>query len=178
MKKLVIKKISNDAVPIEHPEIGGTFYIRPMSFDEALRYAELVTKEDFERDTDGRIVYRRDGAPAKKYAGDPREHIDFAADLVERVDNVEFEDGAEFDATPENMRVLLTLMGTDSVELEVPIDADGKQLDQAKFTPDEIAAKKTGTTKIKKDVRENLYLWVTRKSAELAGERNKVAKGN
>jgi hypothetical protein len=161
MKKLVLRKFSSDAIPTEHPDLGGTFNIRPMTFDEALRYAELVTKQDFARDSAGRIVYNRDGSPAMKYAGDPREHIEFAASLLD-----------------ESMRQLLTLMGTDEIEMEVPADADGKPLDQAKLTPEEIEEHKAGTTTVKKPVRENVYLWVTRKSAFYAGERNKVVKGN
>jgi hypothetical protein len=181
MKKLVLRKFSSDAIPTEHPDLGGTFNIRPMTFDEALRYAELVTKQDFARDSAGRIVYNRDGSPAMKYAGDPREHIEFAASLLDEttpVENIAFEDGSAFTPTDESMRQLLTLMGTDEIEMEVPADADGKPLDQAKLTPEEIEEHKAGTTTVKKPVRENVYLWVTRKSAFYAGERNKVVKGN
>jgi hypothetical protein len=178
MKKLVLKKISKDSIATEHPELGGRFHIRPMDYDEALRYAEIVTKTDFERDARGNIVYRRNGDPAKKYAGDPREQIDFAASLVERVENIEFEGGAPFEETQDNMRWLLTLMATDDVEKEIPVDAEGNELDPQKLKAEELEARQAGTKKVMKPERENLYLWVLRKSAQYGGERHKVEQGN
>lgn len=76
------------AIETPHPE-GGTYFIRAMDFEEAVDYAQLIMKTDFERDEKGRIVYKTDGNPAKKYAGEPADHIGFAIKLLNRIQDID-----------------------------------------------------------------------------------------
>ena len=169
-KKRIIKKSA--AVRCEHPD-GGTFYILPMTFDQGAKYVELITKEGFERDDNGSILFSpKDGRVLKRYAADSQELISFSLELLDRVEDFEFEEGVEVEMSDENLRQVLTLMGTDDVEYEVELDQYGKE-----FTGAE-GQKKSGKGKISKPTKENLFYWVTRKSALLAAQLNEVQKGN
>jgi hypothetical protein len=192
--------ISGDAVVVEHPE-GGTFGVIPMELAAATEYAEIASREEFERDKDGSIVFNPKGGALKKSATTVADLLAFAKRRLRYISDFEiggvdvhvrrngnsdawvFIVGGEelADRELEGRKVsatqvadeLMTLMGEDQWPHEVPVDANGDEItDEAKLKT------KTGTKKIQKPVRENLFLWATRKSAALAAKRNEIEREN
>ncbi|HWW60216.1 MAG TPA: hypothetical protein VN181_02510 [Thermoanaerobaculia bacterium] len=95
MGKKRTRRLSSDAVGTPHLD-GGTWGIRVMGFDEAVRFAEIASKTTFERDPeDGNRILRGDGGqPIKRYAGDINEQVDFAISLVDYVHDYDINDRA------------------------------------------------------------------------------------
>jgi hypothetical protein len=163
------------AIAVDHPD-GGTFHIFPMTFEEAAEFSEGVMSREIERDTDGKILYNQlSGEPVKKYsfARQTEAQLDLAIAKLSRIDDVEWGDGTAFEQSPDSWRRVLQLVGTDDVEFDVELDKKGKEFTGAKG---QVKSDKAG--KVKRPVRENLYLWVIRKSAELAKEKNELERKN
>ena len=173
MKRII--SLRSDAVPVSHPD-GGVLHIEPMTFEEAREFQRLSFPTIIERDDRGTIIYNnKTGEPVRRYDSEraTEAQLDLACRKVVRIDEIEYEDGTRFEQTPENIRRVLTLIGTSDVEIEVELDQDGKE-----FTGAEGQRRGGKSGKVTRSVRENYYLWALRKSADLARERNERERKN
>lgn len=165
-----------------------------MDLDEGVEYVDLVSKQDFERDTDGSIIFNPfTKEPLRKSTVTVDDMVEFAFRLVEYIMDFEYAPDEPVASTPENIRHLLKMMGATELELDATgrefIGSDGQirlrdatrdktpeQLDQmVKDTPLLRGADIKAGVRV---IRENHYLWVMRCSARLAAERNAVQKKN
>src|SRR3954467_12576520 len=84
-----------EPVPIAHLD-GGTFGIIEMDYDAAEAYTAAVTKTEFERDEQGKLIYNEKGDPIRRFVKDTNAEISVAAGRVVYVRDLEDEDGEPF----------------------------------------------------------------------------------
>jgi hypothetical protein len=174
-KRRFLPDQSRDAVPVDLID-GGTIGIRPMSFDAANRYGEIVARTDFVRDEKGAIVYnQKSGAPERRWIDTTAEEIEFVArDLVAYVRNLELEDKTPFELSGEieSDRPKIIAFLKELNTSEIPLDSDGKEFIGA---PGQIRG--TGEKATLRAL-EPIYRLVLRESARIRREQNELLRKN
>jgi hypothetical protein len=68
---------------------------------------------------------------------------------------------------------ILKMMGADTFEVDVPLDTTGKE-----FTGAEGQVKSEKTTKVKRESKDNIFLWIPKKCAVIGAEMARVVEEN
>lgn len=192
------------AVKCEHPD-GGTIHIRPMDADDAVRYADVLTRREFVRDDKtGEIVFSpKNGEALQKSAVTLHDRIEYAETLTERFEDFEIE-GVEGDVVFVRKNGEWTAVDAAGEELEALPAGRGKTTTPDKavsgflklmgtsvFTEEvdldsdgkeftgakgQVNSGKRGT--VTRNVRENYYEWVVREAVRLGKAKQEIERKN